>query len=57
MSSDNVSVQLTDTKYTNKYGGCVRLTPLNYSKWYSGIVAMLMCGDMYNIATGNENVA
>ena len=51
MSSESSNFQLTDTRYTNRYGSCVRLTPVNYSKWHSGIVAMLMCGDMYNIAT------
>ena len=53
-SSDNSNIQLTATRYTNKYGSCVRLTPTNYARWLSGIEPMLMAGDLHNIATGIE---
>ena len=53
-SSENTTVQLTATRYTNKYGSCVRLDPTNFSRWLSGIEPMLMAGDLYNIATGAE---
>src|SRR5436305_5775568 len=56
-SSESSSIQLTATRYTTKYGSCVRLTPMNFSRWLSGVEPMLMAGDLYNIATGTEQAS
>src|SRR4051812_574068 len=54
IDNDASGIKLSATRYTNKYGSCVRLTPTNYSRWHSGIEAMLMAGNHYRIATGTE---
>jgi hypothetical protein len=40
--------------YTNKYGRCVRLTAVNYTKWKAQVSVLLHGGNQFGIVMGTE---